>query len=119
MHHQPLLAVSLRLQAVANAFVMIGLLPEQQAEAILPDHRSALEERGFPGPWGVSQGELTVRPGAHGYWAARAAAPSDLVDVPTSVATDVALPVGTTKPQLAHPGGVLPGRAGPGCPLSP
>lgn len=38
-----LLPASLGLQATANAFVMLGLLPEAQAEAILTDHRAALE----------------------------------------------------------------------------
>lgn len=59
--------------AVANALVMLGLLPEPRAEAILAEHREALERGGFGNAWGVTEGELTVRPGAHGYWEARAA----------------------------------------------
>src|SRR5450755_1593548 len=81
-----LLPVSLGLQAVANAFVMLGLLPEARAEAILAEHRSALERRGFGNAWGVTKGELTVRPGAHDYWEARTAGPAGLRDIPLSVA---------------------------------
>ena len=71
--HRPLFPVSLGLMAVANAFVMLGLLPEPLAEAILADHKSALERQGFRDTWGVTKGELTVRPGAHGYWQSRTA----------------------------------------------
>ena len=44
--HRPLFPVSLGLMAVANAFVMLGLLPEPRAEAVLADHKSALERMG-------------------------------------------------------------------------
>jgi hypothetical protein len=85
---KPLLPASLGLQAVANAFVMLGLLPETQAEAILAEHRSALEGKGFGDgdTWGVTKGELTVRPGAHEYWQSRIAGPAGLRDVPLQVA---------------------------------
>jgi hypothetical protein len=83
-----LLPVSLGLQAVANAFVMLGLLPEPRAEEILTEHRAALERKGFPRTWGATTGELTVRPGAHGYWDARAADREQLGDIPMSVAAD-------------------------------
>jgi hypothetical protein len=83
---RPLFPVSLGLQAVANAFVMLGLLPEPQAEAILAGHRLALERKGFGNVWGVTKGELTVRPGAHEYWDARTAGPAGLREVPLSVA---------------------------------
>jgi len=46
--HQPLFPESLGLMAVANAFVMLGLLPEPRAEAVLADHKSALEREGKP-----------------------------------------------------------------------
>ncbi len=49
---RPLFPDSLRLMAVANAFVMLGLLPEQRAEAVLADHKSALERMGLGGTWG-------------------------------------------------------------------
>ena len=52
-------------EAVANAFVMLGLLPEQRAEEILAGHRLALEAKGFR--LGVLTGELSVRPGALGF----------------------------------------------------
>jgi hypothetical protein len=83
---RPLFPVSLGLMAVANALVMLGLLPEPQAEAILAEHRSALERKGFGNVWGVTKGELTVRPGAHEYWESRIAAPAGLREVPLSVA---------------------------------
>jgi hypothetical protein len=83
---RPLFPVSLRLMAVANALVMLGLLAEPQAEAILTEHRSALERRGFGNAWGVTKGELTVRPGAHEYWKSRDARPGTLREMPLSVA---------------------------------
>jgi hypothetical protein len=72
--------------AVANALVMLGLLPEPRAEAILAEHRLALERKGFGNAWGVTKGELTVRPGAHGYWEPRAAGVAGLSKTPMSVA---------------------------------
>ena len=83
---QPLLPVSLGLMATANAFVMLGLLPEAQAESILGGHRTALEDRGSGELWGVAKGELTVRPGAHGFWESRMAGPAGLRDIPLAVA---------------------------------
>jgi hypothetical protein len=78
--------VSLGVMAVANAFVMLGLLPEPLAEAILAEHRSVLERQGFENSWGVTEGELTVRPGAHEYWQSRTAGPAGLWEVPVLVA---------------------------------
>ena len=83
---RPLFPVSLGVMAVANAFVMLGLLPEPLAEAILAEHRSALERQGFGNSWGVTKGELTVRPGAHEYWQSRTAGPAGLREVPVLVA---------------------------------
>jgi hypothetical protein len=83
---RPLFPVSLGVMAVANAFVMLGLLPEPLAEAILAEHRSALEREGFENTWGVTKGELTVRPGAHEYWQSRTAVPAGLREVPGPVA---------------------------------
>ena len=82
----PLFPVSLGVMAVANAFVMLGLLPEPLAEAILAEHRSELERQGFGDSWGVTRGELTVRPGAHRYWQSRTAGPARLREVPVLVA---------------------------------
>ena len=84
--HRPLFPDSLGLMAVANAFVMLGLLPKPRAEAVLAEHRSALEREGFGNTWGVTKGELTVRPGAHGYWQSRMAGPGGLREVPLLVA---------------------------------
>jgi hypothetical protein len=84
-----LFPVSLGLQGVANAFVMLGLLPEPRAEEILAEHRLALERMGFGDAWGVTKGELTVRPGAHEFWESRAAGPAGpagLREMPLSVA---------------------------------
>ena len=64
--HRPLFPDSLELMAVANGFVMLGLLAEPLAEAVLADHRSALEREGFGDAWGVTEGELTVRPAPTG-----------------------------------------------------
>jgi hypothetical protein len=83
---RPLFPVSLGVMAVANAFVMLGLLPEPLAEAILAEHRSELERQGFGDGWGVTTGELTVRPGAHEYWQSRTAGPAGLREVPVLVA---------------------------------
>jgi hypothetical protein len=83
---RPLFPVSLGVMAVENAFVMLGLLPEPVAEAILAEHRAALERQGVGGSWGVTEGELTVRPGAHGYWQSRIAGPAGLREVPVLVA---------------------------------
>jgi hypothetical protein len=84
--HRPLFPESLGLMAVANAFVMLGLLPEPRAEAVLADHKSALEREGFGNVWGVTKGELTVRPGAHEYWQSRMTGPGGLREVPLLVA---------------------------------
>jgi hypothetical protein len=83
---RPLFPVSLRVMAVANALVMLGLLPEPQAEAILAEHRLALERKGLGNAWGVTKDELAVRPGAHEYWEARTAGPAGLHGIPLSVA---------------------------------
>jgi hypothetical protein len=83
---QSLLPDSLGLQGTANAFVLLGLLPEARAEAILAGHRAALEEKGIGNLWGVTKGELTVRPGAHGYWDWQLAGSGGLREIPLSVA---------------------------------
>jgi hypothetical protein len=81
-----LFAASLGLMGVANALVMLGLLPEPRAEEVLAEHRRALERQGFGNVWGVTRGELTVRPGAHQYWESRMAGPAGLREIPLSVA---------------------------------
>ena len=83
---RPLFPLSLGLMAVANAFVMLGLLQEPRAETILAELRLALERKGFRDVWGVTSGDLAVRPGAHEYWQSRIAGPAGLREVPLSVA---------------------------------
>ena len=63
-------------EAVANAFVMLGLLPGARAEEILGQYQPELEAEGFR--LGVLTGELSVVPGALGYHEARAASRADL-----------------------------------------
>ncbi len=81
---EPLPGVPFSREAVANAFVMLGLLPEARAEEILAEYRPELEAKGFR--LGVLTGELSVRPGAHGYQDALAASRDDLTGIPLAVA---------------------------------
>jgi len=86
-------------EAVANAFVMLGLLPEARAEEILAGYRAALEAKGFK--FGVLTGELSVRPGAHGYQDAQATGRSDLTEIPLAAAGGpVSLPVPGGRAEL-------------------
>jgi hypothetical protein len=62
---EPLPGVPFSREAVANAFVMLGLLPEARAEEILAEYRRDLEAKGFR--FGVLTGELSLQPGALGY----------------------------------------------------
>jgi hypothetical protein len=100
-------------EAVANAFVMLGLLPEARAEEILAGYRADLEARGFR--FGVLTGELSIRPGAYGYQDAQAASRADLTGIPLAVtAGPVPLPVpaGSTARELTLTGATLtPGGA--------
>jgi len=81
---EPLPGVPFSADAVANAFVMLGLLAEQHAEDILAEARRGLEASGVR--VGLSTGELSVRPGAHGFQEARAASHDDLAAIPLAVA---------------------------------
>jgi hypothetical protein len=80
----PLPGVPFSREAVANAFVMLGLLPGARAEEILAGYRQELEAKGFR--LGVLTGELSVVPGALGYHEARAASRADLTGIPLAVA---------------------------------
>ena len=80
---EPLPGVPFSREAVANAFVMLGLLPEQRAEEILAGPRLALEAKGFR--FGVLTGELSVRPGAHGFQDAQQASRDSLTQIPLAV----------------------------------
>lgn len=81
---EPLPGVPFGAEAVANAFVMLGLLPEDRAEQILAEHRPGLEAKGFR--IGVLTGELSIRPGAYGFQDAQAAGRGGLASVPLAVA---------------------------------
>ena len=80
----PLPVVRFSLEAVANAFVMLGLLPEARAEEILAAQRPVLEAAGFR--VGLEIGELSLRHGAHGFQEARAASADSLRRIPLAVA---------------------------------
>jgi hypothetical protein len=81
---EPLPGVPFSREAVANAFVMLGLLPSARAEEILAGYRPELEAKGFR--MGVLAGELSVIPGAHGYAEAQAADASSLNRIPLAFA---------------------------------
>jgi hypothetical protein len=103
---QPLPGVPFSREAVANAFVMLGLLPGARAEEILGQYRPELEAKGFR--LGVLTGELSVRPGAYGYQDALAVSRADLTGIPLAVAagpvpiafggTDLVLTLATLTP---------------------
>jgi hypothetical protein len=82
---EPLPGVPFSCEAVANAFVMLGLLPERRAEQILTECRQALEAKGFR--FGVLTGELSVRPGAYGFQDAQAMSRDQLTQIPLAVTT--------------------------------
>ena len=105
----PLPGVPFSREAVANAFVMLGLLPGARAEEILGQFRRELEAEGFR--TGVLAGELSVVPGALGYHEARAASRAGLTGVPLAVAAGpVPIAFGGTELVLTSatltPGGV-------------
>jgi hypothetical protein len=80
---RPLPGVPFAIEAVANAFVLLGLLAEQRAERILAESRTALEASGFQ--VGLVTGELGVRPGAHGFQDARAAGQDGRTEIPLAI----------------------------------
>jgi hypothetical protein len=80
----PLPVVRFSLEAVANAFVMLGLLPEARAEQILAAQRPVLEAAGLR--VGLEIGELSLRHGARGFQSARAASAGSLRRIPLAVA---------------------------------
>lgn len=81
---EPLPGTPFGREAVANAFVMLGLLPEPLAEEILSDYKPGLEAEGFR--IGTLTGELSVRPGAYGFQDARAGGRDELTRIPLAAA---------------------------------
>ena len=106
---QSLPGVPFSREAVANAFVMLGLLPEPRAEEILAEYKPGLEAKGFR--FGVLTGELSVRSGAHGFTEAKAAGRNGLTQIPLAVAAGP-VPIATDSVDLSltwatlTPGGV-------------
>ena len=74
----------LSVEAVANAFVVLGLLPAARAGEILAAHRPVLESAGFR--VGREIGELSINPGARIFQEARAAALDSPRQIPLAVA---------------------------------
>ena len=66
----PLPVTRFSVEAVANAFVMLGLLPAARAEEILAAQRPVLEAAGFR--VGLEIGELSVTSDARAFQEARA-----------------------------------------------
>jgi hypothetical protein len=97
----PLPGVPFSREAVANAFVMLGLLPEALAEEILAQYRPPLKAEGFE--IGVLTGELSVRPGAHGYHDALAAGPPARMPGAAAAAAPAGVATGTADPPWPTP----------------
>jgi hypothetical protein len=81
----PLPVTRFSLEAVANAFVVLGLLPAGRAEEILAAQRPVLEAAGFR--VGLPIGELSVTPEARAFQEARGAEANNLRSAPLAVAT--------------------------------
>jgi len=71
------------LVAVANAFVMLGLVTEPEADAVLDAAGKAVTARGLPGSW------LRIRSGADGYWRLRSRGREGLAWRPRAVAVSL------------------------------
>jgi hypothetical protein len=80
----PLPVTRFSLEAVANAFVVLGLLPAARAEEVLAAQRPALEAVGFR--VGLTIGELSVQPDARAFQEARGAEANSLRSTPLAVA---------------------------------
>ena len=81
---RPRPVVRFSLEAVANAFVMLGLLPAQRAEEVLAAQRPALEAAGFQ--VGRTIRELSVSPCARRFQEARTAGTDSLQRIPLAAA---------------------------------
>src|SRR5690348_17076676 len=116
----PFPVARLSVEAVANAFVVLGLLPAARAEEILAAQRPVLEAAGFR--VGREIGELSVNPGARIFQAARAASLDNPRQIPLAVAAgparlplrrhDLAITWATLTPEgirLSYRGGARSG----------
>jgi hypothetical protein len=81
---------TLGVRAAANALVLLGLLPERQADKILHDYQEALAAKSLGTAWGLTEGELPVHSGVGDIWEAHAAGPQSLPDVPHVMAVAAA-----------------------------
>ena len=77
---------TLGVRAAANALVLLGLLPEQQADKIVHEYQEGLSARSLGTAWGLTEGELPVNSGAGDIWAAHAAGPRPLPGLPRAMA---------------------------------
>jgi hypothetical protein len=84
---------TLGVRATANAFVLLGLIPESRADNVVADYESGLQDRSLGTAWGLTDGELPARSGAGEVWEAHAAGPVPLHGVPQAMApASVAFP---------------------------
>lgn len=77
---------TLSVRATANAFVLLGLISEQQADKVLFDYQGGLQQKGLGTSWGLTDGELPAHSGAELVYQARAGGPPALTDVPEVMA---------------------------------
>lgn len=82
----PLPVARFSLEAVAHAFVILGLLPAARAEEILAAQRPVLQDAGFRPLEGRTIQELGVSAAARDWQEAQAAAPARLRSVPLAAA---------------------------------
>jgi hypothetical protein len=80
----PLPVARFSLEAVANAFVILGLLPAARAEEVLAAQRPVLQAVGFRVAREI--GELSLSPGARNFQRARTAGADGLQRIPLAVA---------------------------------
>ena len=92
----------LSLEAVANAFVVLGLLPAARAEEIFIAQQPVLEAAGFR--VGREIGELSLNPGTRNFQQARAAALDSPRQIPLAVAAGPAGVPGTISGQCSASG---------------
>jgi hypothetical protein len=81
---------TLGVRAAANALVLLGLLPERQADKILHDYQEALSDRSLGTAWGLTEGELPVHSGVGDIWDAHVTGPQPLPEMPQAMAVAAA-----------------------------